>query len=294
MVTLVFSQGRPRCIGRQDKPAADWYNVSKMDHPRSILTGFRWLLISCAVGALAVPLAASAHQNALLQVGDKAYWFSVGYLSAGGEDQLVSSRAVLDFNVWPADPLRPDVLPSNKPPVPDIARTFTLEVLRGEQRKKLTIVMQRRVGGSDNSPITAPAAVFIPTVADAYSFHFSGTLNFTPVDITFTCNTAGHFADTPIPPRPAGQAALLRTSGAIACPTERHPAERFPESLTPEERELQELREQLDQTNAQLSALESKMKQNLLLALGGATAGLAGIVAAAVTLVRRRQPTPYG
>ncbi len=261
-----------------------------MDRPRSIPTGFRWLLAACAAGSLALPLAASAHQEALVQSGNQTYWFSVGYLSPGDTYVPIGTRVTLDFSVWRPDPNRPTDFPA--PATQRLAgfeKTLQVEMISGGHRRVTNFVM--RPG------LDVPLLFFRPTAEGSYAFRFFGTLNFTPVDITFTCNPGGHAAGgtqvTVIPPVVA-EGTLVASRGAFVCPFSPIAVEGFPIPAADESGTAAQLANDLQQVKTDFGRIKAALGTQRLIGLGGAALGLAALILSLWAISRSRSRTPYG
>jgi len=109
---------------------------------------------------------ASAHEHR--DVGD--FTFVVGFLN---EPAISGDTNGIDFRVSKGDT-----------PVEGLADTVKATVIFGDQSKDLTLTPVFNTPGSYK-------AIFIPTAAGDYTFHFTGTIEGTDVDETFTSSPDG-------------------------------------------------------------------------------------------------------
>ncbi len=176
--------------------------------------------VLAAAGLLLLPASpAGAHQRQLLQIGGTDYLFVVGFLN---EPVFTGDRSGVDLNVVLPDPSNPtDPRAPNAKPVEGLDETLKVEVRAGPRAKVLDLRPVWRAPGRYE-------ALFYPTVATIYSYRFFGSVNGTPVDVTFTCSPAGGApAGEPGPVKLADDVTRKALVGSFGCPVDRSEVE-FP------------------------------------------------------------------
>ena len=134
---------------------------------------------------LALPFAASAHEHATFKIGNDYYQFTVG---SENEPIVVDDKTALFLQVSKCFtsacmPTMGDDGDMDGPagtPVTGLESTLKVELVAGDQKKMLSIVPKYGEEGIYNAP-------FFPTLATTFSYRLNGTVNGTPVDLTFTC-----------------------------------------------------------------------------------------------------------
>jgi hypothetical protein len=145
----------------------------------------RILLTTLTLALLTLPALASAHERQLINIGGTDYLFTVGSLN---EPIIVDDKTGVDLRVKIADPKDPtNASASGAKPVTDLDQTLKVEVIAGDKKKTIDL------SPAYNDP-GAYKNAFFPTVQTTFSYRFFGTINNNAVDITFTCNPAGHIA----------------------------------------------------------------------------------------------------
>jgi hypothetical protein len=148
--------------------------------------------ISTLIGALAlaalVPLVsvstpqAFAHERQLYTIGDQDYLIVIGSLN---EPIFVDDKSGVDLRVLRADPNNPmNSIAEGAAPVEGLEETVQVELAAGNN----TRVLQLEPAFGEPGAYEAP---FYPTVATTISYRLFGTINNTPVDLTFTCTPTG-------------------------------------------------------------------------------------------------------
>jgi hypothetical protein len=134
---------------------------------------------------IASPQGAFAHETRMYEIKHQPYQFVVGSLN---EPIAVDDKTGVHIMVT-----RPAAMEKKEEgdhheaagAVEGLDKTFKVEVSAGDKKKIM-----------DLTPIYGEAgayrASFIPTVQTTYTYRFFGTLNNTPVDVSFSCNPAGH------------------------------------------------------------------------------------------------------
>jgi len=155
---------------------------------------------------------ASAHEHDTFKIGNKYYVFTVGSLN---EPVVVDSMSGVDFYVSqvpaPTTGMSMGNIKSAGTPVTGLESTLKVELAAGDQKKTLTFDPASNAGHY--------TANFIPTVQTTYSYRIFGTLNGTPVDITFGC-VNGVSEDAVDSSQVKVSDAIMRVNkvGAFGCP----------------------------------------------------------------------------
>ena len=131
---------------------------------------------------------ASAHERDTFKIGSKYYILTVGSLN---EPFVVDNISGVDLRV--SQVAGPAGNGSSKEtgkgtPVTGLEQTLKVELAAGDKKETLSF------DPSDEAP-GSYAANFIPTVQTTYSYRIFGTINGSPVDLTFTC-VAGEVSET--------------------------------------------------------------------------------------------------
>jgi hypothetical protein len=148
--------------------------------------------ISTLIGALAlaalvslVPVSmpqAFAHERQLYTIGGQDYLIVIGSLN---EPIFVDDKSGVDLRVLRADPNNPmNSSAEGAAPVEGLEETVQVELAAGNN----TRVLQLEPAFGEPGAYEAP---FYPTVATTISYRLFGTINNTPVDLTFTCAPTG-------------------------------------------------------------------------------------------------------
>ncbi len=246
-------------------------------------------LLALLVLSNAVPNA-FAHQRALYTIGDKDYLIIVGSLN---EPIYVDDRTGVDLRVLTPDPNDPmNSFAPNAKPVEGLEKTLKVEISAGG--KKTTM---------DLSPVFRDPghyyAIFYPTVATTYSYRIFGTINNVPVDLTFTCATAGEAgtsADNSIVKISDGVTRKGLTGG-FGCPKIRSDAG-FPEPYTSNA----EIGSVLKQIQGDLSSIKTSLSNSNIItttngsnmfSIVGIGTGIVGIGLAIGAIVIARKNSKY-
>ncbi len=231
-------------------------------------TLFRSTLI---VSLFALPIGAFAHEHQTLRIGDSEYAFTVGSLN---EPVTVDDKTGVELSVFKMNDsgtAHDDSTAHEEEgaAVLGLEKTLQVELIAGEKKKTLPFTTQYGKPG-------AYKAVFFPTVATTLSYRVFGTLEGTAIDVTFTCNPAGHPAtpeDSTETPMGEGVTRIYKT-GSFGCPAAKADLG-FPEPSV----SLQELGE------------GSQNMPNAFSSTGGAM-GIAALALSIVALVRTRKRRP--
>jgi hypothetical protein len=148
--------------------------------------------ISTLIGVLALAAVVSfvpvtmpqafAHQRQLYTIGNQDYLIVIGSLN---EPIFVDDKSGVDLRVLTADPNNPmNSSAEGAAPVEGLEETVQVEIAAGNNTK----VMQLEPAFGEPG---AYEATFYPTVATTLTYRLFGTINNTPVDLTFTCTPTG-------------------------------------------------------------------------------------------------------
>ncbi len=159
-----------------------------------------------------MPLAASAHQHATFKIGGTQYDFVIGSLN---EPIVVDDKTGVDFRVTSGGHMMKaddgDMEPMGGTPAEGLEKNLKVELIAGDKKKTLDLSPAYNTPGSYK-------AAFYPTVATTLSYRFFGTLNNTPIDVTFTCRAEGATAvDEGEKEISAGVTQLMK-GGGFGCP----------------------------------------------------------------------------
>jgi hypothetical protein len=178
--------------------------------------------------------------------------FAVPFASAHGHTEVGDYELIIGFKVEPAFQGEPNGLDltirrkDNQEPVKDLADKLKVELISGSNKRELAV---RPQFGKDG----AYTADVLPTAAGDYTWHISGDINGTPLDVSMTSGEDTFGA--------------VQTKSAVSFPGEE------PASTTLMER---------------VSAAEEAASQARLLGIAGAVLGLIGIAAGVMGLRGRR------
>jgi hypothetical protein len=224
----------------------------------------------------AAPLA-SAHERDTFKIGGKYYILTVGSLN---EPFVVDNISGVDLRV--SQVAGPAGAGSSKEtgkgtPLTGLEQTLKVELAAGNKKETLSF------DPSDEAP-GSYVANFIPTVQTTYSYRIFGTINNSPVDLTFTCVTGevSETAEDSSQLKVSDTIARINKVGAFACPAPRKNMG-FPEpSLS--SYELNQNAQDLA-VAAQMAGKQAKTAQAL--SIVGIIAGLLGIAFAGIAWKRK-------
>lgn len=136
-----------------------------------------------------LPLVASAHEHDTFKIGNAHYQFVIGSLN---EPIVVDDKTGLDLTVTkcysaactPTKSADGDMDGPAGTPVTGLENTLKVEMTAADQTKTFEINPQYGKPG-------AYKTTFYPTIATTFSYHITGTISDTPVDLTFTCVPEG-------------------------------------------------------------------------------------------------------
>jgi hypothetical protein len=146
----------------------------------SVLTAA--LALAVVISFVSLTPQAFAHQRQLYTIGDQDYLIVIGSLN---EPIFVDDKSGVDLRVLRADPDNP-MNSSAEGAVPEEGLEETIQVELGAGN--VTRVLQLEPAFGEPGAYEAP---FYPTVATTITYRLFGTINNTPVDLTFTCTPTG-------------------------------------------------------------------------------------------------------
>ena len=234
-------------------------------------------MATLVIAYFGVAAVASAHERDTFKIGSKYYVFTVGSLN---EPFVVDNISGVDLRV--SQVTGPAASGASKEtgkgtPVTGLEQTRKVELVAGDKKETLSF------DPSDEAP-GAYAANFIPTVQTTYSYRIFGTINGSPVNITFTC-VAGEVSETTEDNsqlKVSDTITRINKIGAFACPAPRKNMG-FPEpSLS--SYELNQNAQDLAAA-AQMAGKQAKTAQALSIA--GIVAGLLGLAFAGMVWKRK-------
>ncbi len=167
------------------------------------------------IALLLLPFAVFAHEHQTFEVNGVEYEITIGSLN---EPVTVDDKTGVDFRVAKSGPEHAGEGADHDAgmPVTGLESTLKVEMIAGDVKKV-----------TDLSPVfNTPGAyknAFYPTVATTLSYRVFGDLEGTPVDLTFTCNPAGHGPVAEDASRVQMGDNVFRThkSGSFGCPSEK-------------------------------------------------------------------------
>jgi len=135
---------------------------------------------------MASPQSASAHETHIYRIGNQFYKFVVGSLN---EPITVDDNTAVDLGVTISG--GPHVEEAGHghtevaTPVEGLDQALKVELIAGDKKKTLDLSPAFGQPGKYK-------AKFYPTIQTTYTYRFFGTLNNVPIDLSFSCNPAGH------------------------------------------------------------------------------------------------------
>jgi hypothetical protein len=146
----------------------------------SVLTAVLALVVM--ISFVSVTPQAFAHKRQLYTIGGQDYLIVIGSLN---EPIFVDDKSGVDLRVLRADPNNPmNSSAEGAAPVEGLEETVQVELGAGN----VTRVLQLEPAFGEPGAYEAP---FYPTVATTITYRLFGTINNTPVDLTFTCTPTG-------------------------------------------------------------------------------------------------------
>jgi len=235
---------------------------------RLALTGA--LVLAVLASFVAVAPQAFAHQRQLYTIGDKDYLIVIG---SKNEPVFVDDKSGVDLFVYSPDPSDPmNSRAAGTKPVEGLEKTLKVELSAGDKKMTLPLEPAHRDPGHYNAP-------FYPTVATTYNYRIFGTINNTPVNLTFTCSAGGEGA-TANNSTVVISAGVVRKglAGGFGCPKAITDAG-FPEKYTSNV----DMNAALKQLQSDVSSIKSSVSSpstsndGTMMAFAGIGAGVVGI-----------------
>lgn len=131
-----------------------------------------------------IPSFASAHQTQEFEINGEHYRIVVGSLN---EPIAVDDKtgAYISVGMVGHESMAANDHHGAGGAVTGLEETLQVELIAGNEKKVLDLAPIHDEAGAYRAP-------FFPTVATTLSYRFFGEIDGTPVDLTFTCNPAGH------------------------------------------------------------------------------------------------------
>ena len=140
------------------------------------------IALAILVSFVSVMPQAFAHERQLYTIGGQDYLIVIGSLN---EPIFVDDKSGVDLLVLRADPNNPmNSSAEGAAPLEGLEETLQVELGAGN----VTRVLQLEPAFGEPGAYEAP---FYPTVATTLTYRLFGTINNTPVDLTFTCTPTG-------------------------------------------------------------------------------------------------------
>lgn len=173
------------------------------------------LLVSLALAFLLsgmLPLPALAHEHRTYEIGGTEYSFTMGSLN---EPIAVDDKTGVDLMVTMSgqEGMEGEDHHDAGMGAEGLAETLQVEISAGDRTKVLPLEPKFGEPGGYR-------ATFIPTVQTTYTYRVFGTINDTPVNLSFSCNPAGHpVAEEDMSRRQISPGVVqTHSSGAFGCP----------------------------------------------------------------------------
>lgn len=163
----------------------------------------RPILTIAVLSFLMTPALASAHQHATYDIGGVEYEITIGSLN---EPIAVDDKTGVDFRVS-----RGHHGSANSEPVAGLENDLQVELIAGDKKKVLDLSPVYNTPGSYK-------AAFFPTVPTTLSYRIFGTINDTPVDLTFTCTEEGQTTAEEGEKEISEGVTQIMKSGGFGCP----------------------------------------------------------------------------
>jgi hypothetical protein len=146
-----------------------------------------------------------AHENHTYRIGDKVYQFTIGSLN---EPVAVDDKTGLEFRAAILTKPGEEGVPAS-----GLDRTLKVELAAGGKKRVYPIQPAFSQPGSYRT-------AFYPTVQTTLSYRIFGTVDDIPLDLTFTCNPAGHprSPDDNNEVKVSDRVTRLSKRGAFGCP----------------------------------------------------------------------------
>jgi hypothetical protein len=220
---------------------------------------------------------ASAHEHDTYEIGNKYYLITVGSLN---EPFVVDNMSGVDLRVSqvPGAGGKDSTRVIGKgSPVTGLEQTLKAELAAGDKKETLSL------DPSDSAP-GSYTAIFIPTVQTTYSYRIFGTINGSPVDLTFACvpGEVSETAEDKSQVKVSETVTRVDKVGAFGCPAARNSAG-FPEPAV----SSYELNQNLQNVAAAARLAGNDARTSQMLSIVGFIAGLSGLAVAVMAWKRK-------
>lgn len=160
---------------------------------------------AAAASVFLLPASALAHETQIFRIGGEEFRIVVG---SQNEPAYVDDKSGVELMIS-----HPKADGTEGEPVTGLETTLKVEVSAGARKKVFDLKPAYGEPGTYG-------AVFFPTVETTYAYRLFGTINATNVDLTFTCNPAGHPATAEDKTETTISEGVVRTlkRGAFGCP----------------------------------------------------------------------------
>lgn len=229
---------------------------------------------------IASPQSASAHETHIYKIGNQFYKFVVGSLN---EPITVDDATGVDLRVNLATDEHLEEKGhghgEEETAVEGLDQNFKVELIAGEKKKTLEL----RPAFRDAGKYTAK---FYPTLQTTYTYRFFGTLNNVPVDLSFSCNPAGHPKSEDDKTEVKISDKITRTfkRGAFGCPSAKADLG-FPEQSA----SLYDINGKIQTAENNLAKTSAKTDTSRTLGITGIVIGILGLIAGAGAWMKGRK-----
>lgn len=162
-----------------------------------------------------IPLFALAHEHQVFEINGVEYEFAIGSLA---EPVVVDDKTGVDLRIAKSGPAHAEGGDDHDAgmPISGLEESLKVELIAGDAKKVLDLSPVYNTPGAYKAP-------FFPTIATTLSYRVFGDLEGTPIDLTFTCNPAGHAPAPEDANRMQISDKVVRTlkSGSFGCPVEK-------------------------------------------------------------------------
>ena len=164
------------------------------------------------VASFLLPNSVFAHQQEVFKIGDKTYSFEIGSLTEPAVVDYMNGM-FLSVSLDSGEAEEEEDHHGGENAVEGLEKTLKVEVSAGDRKKQIELQPIREQKGQYQ-------ALFIPTVQTTLTYRLFGTINNVPVDLSFTCNAAGHpLAEEDRAPMQMGEKVTrILKKGAFGCP----------------------------------------------------------------------------
>lgn len=189
----------------------------------------KYIGIIPALLLLVLPFSASAHEHASFEIKGSTYNFVVGSLNEpiAVDDktglELIVTKGAGHATMGPDGDMDGPI--AGVTPVKGLEDTLKVELIAGSAKKTLDIAPAYGKEGSYT-------AKFYPTMATSFSYRLVGTIEGSPVDLTFTCLPDGKKAEDDTTRKELGNGITQTVrGGGFSCPVAKESLG-FPEKST--------------------------------------------------------------